>query len=387
MEPSAKLIIRVETFVIILMVVCVRCSLLARSPPTLLLMRRQSATVALSLLLQQPNPSSFVKTTTTTTTKQWVVRPASAAMLVSRVETSLMMDTSSFGRKQQRLMSRTMAVEEDKEEEDSTKTVDSEWNIVGLKKEVQRMILRHHKKIGKAHERLKKAKETVEELTTNPDVTLEELDQSPNVDSLELELKELQNRLEKLNDLESKMKDLKTVQMVLPLEVARLALELGVDDQPPQLLPVRNAPKPKGPKKMESYRLPYRRYFSLDNIEIRVGKGAQDNDELTLKHRSNTDFWMHAAGCPGSHVVICAQGRNELPEQVIQDAAALAARHSKASHQATVNVSLTRCRDVIKPALAKPGLVQLTGKVRTISVNMKQAQTRLERLDSTVLIN
>jgi hypothetical protein len=50
-------------------------------------------------------------------------------------------------------------------------------------------------------------------------------------------------------------------------------------------------------------------------------------------------------------------------------------------------VSLTRCRDVKKPPGAKAGLVQLTGKIRTITVNMKEAESRLERLDKTVEVN
>jgi hypothetical protein len=48
---------------------------------------------------------------------------------------------------------------------------------------------------------------------------------------------------------------------------------------------------------------------------------------------------------------------------------------------------MTRCKDIVKPPGAKPGLVQLRGNVKTIAVNMKQAQVRLERLDKTVLIN
>ena len=68
------------------------------------------------------------------------------------------------------------------------------------------------------------------------------------------------------------------------------------------------------------------------------------------------------------------------------DAAALAARQSKCSG-GVIKVSLTRARDVKKPPGAKAGLVMLTGNVRTVSVNMKQAQERLDRLDKTVLVN
>jgi len=94
---------------------------------------------------------------------------------------------------------------------------------------------------------------------------------------------------------------------------------------------------------------------------------------------------MHAAGCPGSHIVIRCHDAS-LNEEVVQDAAALAARQSKCGGS-VIKVSLTRCRDVKKPSGAKAGLVQLTGNVRTVSVNMKEAEVRLARLDDTCLIN
>ena len=68
------------------------------------------------------------------------------------------------------------------------------------------------------------------------------------------------------------------------------------------------------------------------------------------------------------------------------DAAALAARQSKCSGK-IIKVSMTRARDIKKPPGAKAGLVQLVGNVRTITVNMKEEQSRLDRLDKTVLIN
>ena len=91
---------------------------------------------------------------------------------------------------------------------------------------------------------------------------------------------------------------------------------------------------------------------------------------------------MHASGCPGSHVVIRRSDEN-LDDDIIQDSAALAARHSKCTGN-TIKVSMTRCRHIQKPKGAKAGLVQLTGPGRSIVVNMKEAQKRLDRLDSTV---
>jgi len=58
----------------------------------------------------------------------------------------------------------------------------------------------------------------------------------------------------------------------------------------------------------------------------------------------------------------------------------LAAINSKAKQAGKVQVTLTRCRNVSKPRGAKAGLVQLSGDVLTISVDLKAEAHRLERL-------
>lgn len=100
---------------------------------------------------------------------------------------------------------------------------------------------------------------------------------------------------------------------------------------------------------------------------------------------TSCSFLRRSSGCPGSHVVIRCTDQS-VNDEVVQDAAALAARQSKCSGK-TIKVSMTRARDVKKPPGAKAGLVQLTGSVRTISVNMKEAEIRLNRLDKTCLVN
>ena len=45
-------------------------------------------------------------------------------------------------------------------------------------------------------------------------------------------------------------------------------------------------------------------------------------------------------------------------------------------------MSMVRCRQVSKPRGAKPGLVQLSGEVRTVTVCVKDEAARLERLSS-----
>lgn len=167
-------------------------------------------------------------------------------------------------------------------------------------------------------------------------------------------------------------------------EVAAAALALGVGDAPPPKQP-RGPKRKKGPPASSvAPRKPYWRYTSADGVEIRVGRRAADNDELSCDpaHRDAADWWLHAAGCPGSHVVIRTHA-DDVPKETLADAAALAAKNSKARQRGKAPVTLCRCRQVSKPRGAKAGLVQLSGDVRTVKSDVSAEGARLERLEAT----
>jgi hypothetical protein len=165
-----------------------------------------------------------------------------------------------------------MAAEDDDGATTTIKSLESPWNLGGLKKEVPRLTVRCHKKIGKANQRLQKANQEVERLTGDPDATFEELEKCPNIEGLESDLVQLQTRLKKLNQLEVLLQDIKgNKNVVLPEHVAELATELEVQDEPPQQH-ARPAKKEKGPTKMDAFRLPYRRYYTANKTEIRVSQ-------------------------------------------------------------------------------------------------------------------
>ncbi|MSS73592.1 MAG: DUF814 domain-containing protein [Candidatus Latescibacteria bacterium] len=100
---------------------------------------------------------------------------------------------------------------------------------------------------------------------------------------------------------------------------------------------------------------------TVDGFEVLVGKGARENDELTLRVAEPQDLWLHAAGYAGSHVVIRnPEGLPELPRHVVERAAELAAWHSKARNaRGKVEVHVCRAGEVSKPRGFPPGKVEI----------------------------
>ena len=70
-------------------------------------------------------------------------------------------------------------------------------------------------------------------------------------------------------------------------------------------------------------------YISSDGFDIYVGKNNFQNDELTFKMATGNDWWFHAKGIPGSHVIVKSSGQTDLPDRVFEEAGALAAYFSE----------------------------------------------------------
>ena len=103
------------------------------------------------------------------------------------------------------------------------------------------------------------------------------------------------------------------------------------------------------------------RALDVLGFEVLVGKGAAENDRLTFGVAEPHDLWLHVAGPAGSHVIVRNPEKlEELPREVIQRAAELAAWHSKArGSRGKVEVHLCRVADVSKPRGFAPGQVLL----------------------------
>jgi predicted ribosome quality control (RQC) complex YloA/Tae2 family protein len=110
---------------------------------------------------------------------------------------------------------------------------------------------------------------------------------------------------------------------------------------------------------MASKGRPYRT-FMIQGFEVLVGRGAEENDELSLRIAEPHDLWMHVGGqAAGSHVVVRNPDRVDVPGAVLERAAQVAAWYSKARGAPKVEVHYCRASDVSKPRGAPAGLVEL----------------------------
>lgn len=102
------------------------------------------------------------------------------------------------------------------------------------------------------------------------------------------------------------------------------------------------------------------KFVSSDGYEILVGKNNLQNDTLTTKTASPADMWLHVRNVPGSHVIIrvaSVEGRHEIPDSTILEAASLAAFYSSLSSSPLVDVDYTTAKNVKKISGARPGMV------------------------------
>lgn len=126
--------------------------------------------------------------------------------------------------------------------------------------------------------------------------------------------------------------------------------------------------------------LPYRKFTTSGSLEVRVGRNSKRNDELTFRHSSPDDIWLHARHVGGSHVVLRWPHKDAPPGRDLEEAAVLAAFHSKARHAGTVPVDWTRRKYVRKPRGAKSGSVTIE---REKTVFVRPDPEIVERLRAT----
>jgi len=122
-----------------------------------------------------------------------------------------------------------------------------------------------------------------------------------------------------------------------------------------------------------------RRYDLGQGWEVLVGRSDQGNHVLTFELSRPEDIWMHAEGCPGSHVVLRHDERGkEPPRAVLLTAAGIAAFHSKARGATKVPVTVASRRHVRRPRKAPVGQA-LVGEHKTVMVAPVDPDARRNR--------
>ncbi len=133
-----------------------------------------------------------------------------------------------------------------------------------------------------------------------------------------------------------------------------------------------------GPRRQQqAARLPFRRFVSAEGRAILVGRGAADNDTLTLRHSKPGYHWLHARGRTGAHVIVPLQKGESVPSELLIDAATLAAHFSDARGEPLVEVQHTARRHVHKRRGSAPGAV-VVEREKVFALRLEGA--RLSRL-------
>lgn len=103
-------------------------------------------------------------------------------------------------------------------------------------------------------------------------------------------------------------------------------------------------------------------YIYDNNYHIYVGKNNIQNEEVTFKIATGNDWWFHAKGIAGSHVIVKSVKDNDatewdMPNEVFELCAAIAGVNSSHNGLSKVEVDYTRKKHIKKPAEGDKGKV------------------------------
>ncbi|MBO4775635.1 MAG: NFACT family protein [Lachnospiraceae bacterium] len=103
-------------------------------------------------------------------------------------------------------------------------------------------------------------------------------------------------------------------------------------------------------------------YIYDNNYHIYVGKNNIQNEEVTFKVATGNDWWFHAKGIAGSHVIVKSDKDNsanewDMPDELFELCGALAAINSSHSGLSKVEIDYTRKKHIKKPAEGEKGMV------------------------------
>lgn len=214
-----------------------------------------------------------------------------------------------------------------------------------------------------------------------PMIEIPHLDQKTPAETAERYFRRYTKARNARGEIEKRLKATESELASLSEELAEIekAIENRDEDLLRKKAPSRAKPQKSSKKQanVDDVRSFAREFVSSDGFEILVGKRAKDNDYLTFRIARSLDTWLHAADYPGSHVVIRAAGKKEIPQRTLLEAAQLAAFYSQAKGHPKAAVHYTQRKFVNKPKGAAPGLVRLASFKTLLvepSINVRQKE-------------
>ena len=153
------------------------------------------------------------------------------------------------------------------------------------------------------------------------------------------------------------------------VHVERLKVEAEEGRLPARKAPVREAPR-EGKPRAKTPSVPLHRFRSSDGFVILRGRNSAANHRLLSEVASPFDYWFHAEGGPGAHVILRrdSPGR-EVPSRSMEEAAAIAALASWRAADAKADILVAQVSEVRKIKGAALGRVRLDS-ARTLRVSL-----------------
>lgn len=133
--------------------------------------------------------------------------------------------------------------------------------------------------------------------------------------------------------------------------------------------------QPAGHKKRSQAKSKPRQYTTSQGIPVYVGRNNRQNDKLSMKSASKNHYWFHTQNIPGSHVILAS---DQPDSQSIQEAAEIAAYHSRSKQSANVPVDYVKVKQLNKPKGGRPGFVTYTGQETIVVTPVEADIQRLE---------
>ena len=122
-------------------------------------------------------------------------------------------------------------------------------------------------------------------------------------------------------------------------------------------------------RKKKKQELPHYETFVFDDVLVYVGKNNLQNDYVTWRLGKKSDTWLHAKDLHGAHVVITCE---HPKEEILRNAAMLAAWYSNGRYSSSVPVNYCNIRQLKKIPGNKGSFVSLSS-YKTIYIDPEPA--------------